>query len=259
MTYNDRMPIADSEKDPQTLEREINQTRAEMNQTLDSLERKLTAGQMLDQLLKFFGAKGTELGSGVGAAFKNNPVPMLLTATGIGWMIFGSRGSPRQAYAADEGYDDRYYEGRRGVMSDIGEKLSGTTEAAGSRLSDSKDAAKETLNRATDTLKDTATRTKDAVASSVGWTAEAAQRQAQRTREGFTQMLEEQPLILGLMGIAIGAAIGAALPRTEQEDRIVGEMRDKAMNKAKEFVAGSYEKGREAARQGVESAVQKAS
>ena len=51
----------DRRKDPATLEREINQTRAEMNQTLDSLERKLTAGQLLDQCLKFFGMKGTEL------------------------------------------------------------------------------------------------------------------------------------------------------------------------------------------------------
>ena len=39
----------DSTKDPATLLREINQTRAAVSQTLDCLERKLTAGQLLDQ------------------------------------------------------------------------------------------------------------------------------------------------------------------------------------------------------------------
>ena len=61
-------------------------------------------------------------------------------------------------------------------------------------------------------------------------------------------------MILGAIGIALGAAIGAALPASEQEDRLVGEMRDKAILKAKELGAESYEKGRETAKQAVETA-----
>ena len=96
----------DTAKDPATLQREINQTRAEMNQTLDSLERKLTAGQLLDQCLTFFGMKGTEIGSSLGRCVKDNPMPVLLTATGIGWMMFGPNQNRTVVRYNHYAYDD---------------------------------------------------------------------------------------------------------------------------------------------------------
>ena len=52
---------------------------------------------------------------------------------------------------------------------------------------------------------------------------------------------------------ALGAEIGAALPSTEQEDRWIGEMRDKAMDRAKQLGGEVYEKGCEAAKHGIDS------
>ena len=123
-----------SEKDPETLEREINQTRAEMNETLDSLERKLTAGQLLDQCLKFFGMKGTEIGSSVGKCLKDNPMPFFLTATGIGWMMFGpsqsgSARGERGSYADSDNYE-RYDGNERGITDRAGEAISGGIKLA---------------------------------------------------------------------------------------------------------------------------------
>jgi hypothetical protein len=97
---NDKVLYKEKRQDPETLEREINETRAEMNETLDSLERKLTAGQLLDQCLKFFGKSGIELGSSIGKSVKENPMPVLVTATGIAWMMFGSgQNSSRRRYS----------------------------------------------------------------------------------------------------------------------------------------------------------------
>jgi hypothetical protein len=74
---NDKATLReDAGKDSETLEREINQTRDEMNRTLDSLERKLTPGQLLDQCLKFFGKTGSEIGSSIGNCIKENPMPV---------------------------------------------------------------------------------------------------------------------------------------------------------------------------------------
>lgn len=42
----------------------------------------------------------------------------------------------------------------------------------------------------------------------------------------------EQPLIGGLLAFGIGAIIGAALPRTRQEDRYIGAYRDRALEEA---------------------------
>jgi hypothetical protein len=66
-------------------------------------------------------------------------------------------------------------------------------------------------------------------------------------REGFNSLLSEQPLLLGAMGIAVGAAIGAALPSTEQEDRLFGSTRDKALSEVKQRGAESYEQVRDKA------------
>jgi hypothetical protein len=54
----------------------------------------------------------------------------------------------------------------------------------------------------------------------------AASRYGRKARRGFFQSLEDQPLVLGAIGVAIGAAIGAALPATEREDEFMGENRD---------------------------------
>ena len=64
-------------------------------------------------------------------------------------------------------------------------------------------------------------------------------------REGFNSLLSEQPLLLGALGIAVGAAIGAALPPTEQEDRLFGSARDKALSGIKQRGTETYEQVRD--------------
>jgi hypothetical protein len=249
----------DSEKDPATLEREISQTRAEMNDTLDRLERKLTPGQLLDQCLGFLGKSGSELGKSLGNAVKENPMPAVLTATGIAWMMFspGRDSSARSYdYTGDPDYGYGYGDTEQGTLSKTTEKIkSGTTSARG-QLTSSKDIVKETVNKSTDAARQGVSQTTDAVKETVNKTANLAQAQARRAREGFTSLLEEQPLIVGALGIALGAAIGAALPSTEQEDRLMGDVRDKAIAKAKELGGTAYEKGRDTAKQKVEEVTQ---
>jgi hypothetical protein len=48
----------DAQKDPDTLEREIDQTRAQMDQTLGALGRKLSPGQLIDEALGLFREHG---------------------------------------------------------------------------------------------------------------------------------------------------------------------------------------------------------
>ena len=245
----------DTAKDPATLEREINQTRAEMNQTLDSLERKLTAGQLLDQCLTFFGMKGTEIGSSLGRCVKDNPMPVLLTATGIGWMMFGPNQNRTVVRSNHYAYDDAD-DGAEGMISTMSDKMQSGATATRQQFAKTTETAKETVNRTTDKLKETADRAADALHETVNKTRDIAQSQVKQVRDGFNQLLEEQPLILGAVGLAVGAMIGAAFPSTEQEDRLVGEIRDKTLNKGKELGAQAYGKGSELAKQNIERAVQ---
>ena len=55
---------------------------------------------------------------------------------------------------------------------------------------------------------------------------------ASRASDRLSRTAQEQPLLLGAAALAAGAALGAALPRTEREDRILGAHRDRLFDEA---------------------------
>ena len=243
----------DARKDPATLEREIDQTRANMDRTLGALERKFSPGQLLDQAMEFARENGGEFANNLGRSVKENPLPALLTAVGIAWMV-SSGNRPRSSVA--DAYDDRYARNDFNTLEfddagdddDPADEKEGLTEKA-QRL---KASAEGTLSEAGQRVKSAAERarqklagTKQTVSAGLRRTSGTAQVPRQRVREGFNSLLTEQPLLLGALGIAVGAAIGAALPATEQEDRLFGPARDKALSEVKQRGAESYEQVRE--------------
>jgi hypothetical protein len=48
-------------------------------------------------------------------------------------------------------------------------------------------------------------------------------------RHGLDSLFEDQPLVLGAIAMALGAAVGGALPRSRVEDRMFGAQSDQAM------------------------------
>jgi ElaB/YqjD/DUF883 family membrane-anchored ribosome-binding protein len=245
----------DARKDPATLEREIDQTRANMDRTLGALERKFSPGQLLDQAMEFARDNGGEFANNLGRSVKENPVPALLTAVGIAWMVASSnRPKPSMADAYDErdtptefnavdfddpGYDDDagdYKEGLTDKAQRLKASAEGTLSEAGQRVKSAAERARQKLAG-----------TKDTVSGGLRRTSSTAQVQTQQVREGFNSLLTEQPLLLGALGIAVGAAIGAALPATEQEDRLFGSARDKALSEVKQRGTETYEQVRDKA------------
>jgi hypothetical protein len=208
----------EAQKDPDSLEREIDQTRARMNQTLGAIERRLTPGQIVDEAVGLFRDHGRDFAANLGSSIKENPVPAMLAAVGIGWMILVPKrpSLPSSAYGHYADYDPN----DEGTLGDMGESIKIKMVDAGERMRSGAVAAR-------DRLADSWMISKDAVRDRMSQTASTAQAQANRAREGFNTLLEEQPMILGAVGLAVGAAIGAMLPSTEQEDRLLGPARDK--------------------------------
>jgi hypothetical protein len=83
-----------------------------------------------------------------------------------------------------------------------------------------------------------------------------ASRLGYRTRDTFADVLEREPLALGAFGLAIGAALGALLPRTATEDRLMGEWRDELLEDAEAYGREQYERGRRVAEEAYRAAWQ---
>lgn len=69
---------------------------------------------------------------------------------------------------------------------------------------------------------------------------------ANRAGAQMAQLVREQPLIAGALSLAVGALLGAALPITEYENRVMGPTHDRAMARVNEAGRQQYEKVREA-------------
>lgn len=74
------------------------------------------------------------------------------------------------------------------------------------------------------------------------------------TRQRLGWLVREQPLVLGAIGLAVGAAVGALLPGTETEDRLMGETRDDLAERARATAEQGFERAKEAAGEHLERA-----
>ena len=98
-----------ADKSPEELQREVEQTRSEISETLDEIERQLSPGQMLDQALGYFGGS-RQIGMAVGDLVVRNPVPVALIGLGFAWLAFAGSRSRRRACCADDRCPLRYWD-----------------------------------------------------------------------------------------------------------------------------------------------------
>ncbi len=166
----------------------------------EQLERKLSPSQLLDRSLAYLRDHGGDLAVAVGDSVRRNPVPILVTVAGLGWLIataVRSRASIDVTPVDDATIDD--------TLDDEDE------------MAESSYADPHTLR----------SKFGDRVAS-----ARARTRQAQyRAVSAF----EERPFLFGGLAVAVGALLGAIIPATEYEDQFVGQVRDRAVERAKQM------------------------
>jgi hypothetical protein len=62
-------------------------------------------------------------------------------------------------------------------------------------------------------------------------------------------LVNEQPLALGAIGLAIGALLGAAAPRTRMEEQTIGQASRNLAEKAKEAGSQQLDKATQTAKQ----------
>jgi hypothetical protein len=133
------------------------------------------------------------------------------------------------------------------VRSAAGDAADATREKLG--------AARETLDAARERFGDVRDRTASAIGSATGYTRDAAAsvrdsavqagRYVADRGQSFAELCREQPLVLAGLGLAIGAVIGALLPPSDTEDRLMGEASDDTKDAARRL-AGQAKEGAQA-------------
>lgn len=188
-------------RDPEQLERAAERLRADLDRTLDALERKLSPSQLLDRSLAYLREHGGDVAIAVGDSVRRNPVPILLTVAGLGWLIVASvrTRNPIDVTPADVTPAD---------VTSRDESPYAEPQAPRSRFHDRVAAARARTRRA---------------------------------QYRAVSAVEERPFLFGGLAVAIGALLGAIIPSTPYEDKVVGQVRDRAVERAKQMGERQYQ------------------
>lgn len=205
------------------LERDIDRQRDHIGGLLDALESKLSPGEMFERVLGYGKGGGREFASNLGDTVKANPLPTLITAAGLMWLYSskndGHRPDNAYHYGIAQGNDDAH-DGMR------------------QRVRDARDGISEKMG-------DAKTRVSDAAHDAM----DSTRQRARQANNGFHHMLEENPMAVGAMGIAVGAMLGAMLPSTRKEDEMIGEASDDLVDDAKSLAKRGLDRAAQAGRE----------
>lgn len=248
-------PMGSSGADVEHLEREVHTRRSRLGETMHTVRDRLSPRHMGRGLAE--GMSGT--GSAIAGAVRNNPVPMALIGAGIGWLLLSR-----------SGVDDRLARSRHarqagGAVRRAGQGIAEGVTQAGDGVSRAAETAYDGVSRAAETAYDVARDGLHTAADGLqaGWEhaahasgdlAAGVGRPLRRAARGFWEMAEEHPLVAGVMTLALGAAVGAGIPGSRYEDRLVGDYSDEAYERAKEMAREAVNRGGRAAQAAAEAA-----
>lgn len=223
----------DFEKKPEELQREADDVRTDMEQTLDQLMNQLSPGELINHALGTFKHSGdSAFTRNLINQVQNNPLPAVLAGCSLTWLMAASKQPP----ASPAGH------GRVGEAKD---KMSSATDTARSKAQGAREAGQQAAS-ATSNLKEQMSETSQHAAENARVNARAAQ-------QSYNDLLREQPLMMGALAVAVGAALGALIPPSRTEDDMIGEksdetreeLKDKAQQKMEETQAQASSSERE--------------
>ena len=217
----DPVPIRNGDaRSAEELERDLERIRSEMDHTLNLIEDQLSPHRLIDRALEHLHGGPGLFAANLGRTVRRHPVPTAMFAAGLAWLLLAERGTSasrtlarlqsdalslaRGVVVAGDSFPSRIHFKGEENMSGNRDEVRGNRRGLQDRVSSTLDDARERF----------------------GEVGSIAQHQVDRVRTGFEHMLEEQPLVLGAVALALGAVLGATLPTTRIENRYLGPTRD---------------------------------
>jgi ElaB/YqjD/DUF883 family membrane-anchored ribosome-binding protein len=262
----------DYDENTEQLRAEIEDTRAEMSQTINEIQERLSPEHLVDQVketvreatigkvervmervgetisgvtepaLEVAGRAGTAIkdaGSSVADSVWKNPIPVALIGLGVGMLVMRNFRSPGYESSTQrslsQGRRSNYETGVIDEETPYGQRQYGQrTGTTGGALNQVKETASDLANRSTHALSDLGTKAKDSAS-------------AVTTR--FERVLRENPLAVGAVAVAAGTAVGLVLPSTRLETEYIGETGERLVDKVEDVARGALDRVQDAAKQ----------
>jgi hypothetical protein len=230
-------------ENPQEIAEDIARTRAEMGETVDAIEERLSPQRLKEE------AKHTMREQTVGRAeqaihsgeqtvkqtgqtatetIKQHPIPAAMVGIGLGWLVMEAR---RSSSSQQQGQP---------TMSQAQAK-------AGQFASQVEHGAQHMGQQATQQAQHMGQQV-----------TQQAQQMSQQAKGRVQGMLQQNPLGLGALAFGAGAAVGAVLPGTHQEDLRMGQAQEKVVHKAEQKAQDTLHKVEHVAKESAHQAQQTA-
>jgi ElaB/YqjD/DUF883 family membrane-anchored ribosome-binding protein len=252
-TYLDEPVENLEERSPEEIRAEIERTRSEMSETINSIQEKLSPENLKDQAQEMIHdatigrveqmtdqatRKVRGFGETVMETIRQNPVPAVMVGIGLSWLVTSSMtngSSQTRNYNYQPSYGSNYGSNRMSggqTQGKVKEIASDVQEKAGQLVDDARNQVENLTEEARER------------ADEMAW---RLQEQKRMATDRFTQLLNERPLAVAAAAFAIGATIGLSIPETPQENQWMGEMRDNLVDKAQEATQTTIQKVRRVA------------
>jgi len=202
-----------SEKSPEDIEREIEETRSRMSQNIDELgdrlspdnlkhEAKSAIRHVAHDAVSNVGGQARRTGSRLVDVIRENPLPVIAVGAGVTWLLRQRSNSDvsgdrmaRYAYTGPDRRQGGSWQHGSGVKGRVGEAVSGVQER-------------------------------------VGELGGQARRQTRRVKTNLEHAAGENPLIVAIGATIVGLALGLLLPGTGRENELMGTARDQLVDRA---------------------------
>jgi len=250
---------ADSDENTEQLRADIEDTRADMTQTINEIQERLSPENLVGQVKetvreatigkveRVIGQVGEtlsgvtepvrevagragnaikEAGTTVGDTIWKNPIPLGLIGLGVGMLIMKNyRGQSYSISSSQRRYPQTNY-----AMGDVGQPRQAQQNMGSGTLNQVKETASDLANRSTQTLNELGTKAKNSASR-------------------FGEIMRDNPLAAGAVAIAAGTAVGLMIPSTRIENEYIGETGGRLVERVEDVARDALGKVQDAAKQ----------
>lgn len=221
-----------AEQRAQAIRAEIDETREELAETVEAIQEKLRPANVVssaasatsekvkdmaynaaDRAEEFWESSGA---SNVTDRLMARPVPLAMVIFGATWLMVGNGGGRSRRYSSNRAYSSRDYSSPDySTRNDYPSREEYASHG-------------------------------DYPRSSRSFTSSSVGPMIKRSGRRVQSMLREYPLAVGAAAMIVGASLGMVVPETEAENEMMGETRDRTLQRAQDAATEAVGKVKEA-------------